>query len=59
MDSLWSIEDLSQYLQVPVGTLYQWRSRKYGPPGVKVGRVIRYRPADVAAWLNSLTEMAS
>ena len=28
---LWSVEDLSDFLQVPVKTLYQWRLRGYGP----------------------------
>ena len=31
-DNLWTIERTSQYLGVPVATLYQWRHRRTGPP---------------------------
>ncbi|MEU7903002.1 helix-turn-helix domain-containing protein [Actinoplanes sp. NPDC049118] len=47
---LWSISRTSQYLGIPVGTLYQWRHRRIGPPARKVGRHLRYDPADVYAW---------
>ncbi|MBG0568088.1 helix-turn-helix transcriptional regulator [Actinoplanes aureus] len=49
-ENLWSIERTSQYLGVPVGTLYQWRHRRTGPRARKVGRHLRYDPADVRAW---------
>ncbi|GAA3624553.1 hypothetical protein GCM10022223_47040 [Kineosporia mesophila] len=52
---LWSIEDVSEYLGVPVQTLYSWRTRHYGPPARKVGKYLRYKEEDVAAWLDSLT----
>jgi predicted DNA-binding transcriptional regulator AlpA len=48
---LWSIEDVSEFLRVPVGTLYQWRYRRIGPRAFKVGRHLRYDPADVRSWL--------
>lgn len=51
-DRLWTVTDVSHYLGVPVGTLYQWRSRRLGPPGLRVGRHLRYRPAEVARWLD-------
>jgi predicted DNA-binding transcriptional regulator AlpA len=51
-DELWSIEDVSAYLRVPVGTLYQWRYRRTGPRAFKVGRHLRYDPADVRSWLS-------
>jgi excisionase family DNA binding protein len=52
-DRLWSVEDVSAYLLVPVETLYQWRKRKYGPPAARVGRHLRYDPADVRAWVKA------
>jgi DNA-binding transcriptional MerR regulator len=55
MSKLWSIEDVSEFLGVPVKTLYGWRSKRYGPPGKRVGRYVRYRPEDVVAWLDSIT----
>jgi hypothetical protein len=29
---LWRITQVSEFLGIPVGTLYQWRHRGYGPP---------------------------
>jgi predicted DNA-binding transcriptional regulator AlpA len=37
---------------VPVKTLYQWRYKGVGPAGVRVGRHLRYRAADVEAWID-------
>lgn len=48
---LLTIEDLSKYLCVPIGTLYRWRSRGEGPVGYKVGKHVRFRQRDVEAWL--------
>jgi len=48
---LWSIQDTAEFLRVPIGTLYQWRHRRLGPPAFKVGRHLRYDPAVVRAWV--------
>jgi len=48
---LLSPDDLAEYLAVPVKTVYNWRTEKKGPRGVKVGRHLRFRRADVEAWL--------
>lgn len=48
---LWSITETAAFLRIPVGTLYQWRHRRTGPRASKVGRHLRYNPADVRAWL--------
>lgn len=50
-DELWSIQDTAAFLRVPVGTLYQWRHRRIGPPAFKLGRHLRYDPAAVRAWV--------
>lgn len=47
---LWGIEEVAGYLDVPVNTVYAWRCKGYGPKGRKVGKYVRYRPADVEAW---------
>jgi len=54
MERLWTVDDVANYLGVPVKTLYQWRHRGYGPPSRRVGRYLRYRPDDVIAWFDSL-----
>lgn len=57
-DRLWGIKDVAAYLDVPVQTVYQWRSKDYGPPGVRVGRYVKYRPEDVRAWVAALVRAA-
>ncbi|MEU0154421.1 helix-turn-helix transcriptional regulator [Micromonospora fulviviridis] len=51
-ERLWSVADVSAFLGIPVGTLYQWRHRRIGPRASRVGRHLRYDPADVRAWFN-------
>ena len=48
---LWTIKQVSDFLNVPVGTLYQWRYKGYGPPAWKVGKALRYDAAAVRRWL--------
>lgn len=55
--NLWGPSDVAAYLGVPVGTVYQWRSRGGGPPGRRVGKYVRYRPADVEAWFDAQSEV--
>src|SRR4029453_6288415 len=43
-DRLWSVEEVSYYLGVPVGTLYSWRGGGAGPRGRGVGRSFPLRP---------------
>jgi excisionase family DNA binding protein len=58
-EPLWTVGDLARYLSVPVKTLYQWKWRGDGPPVHKVGRHLRYDPADVRRWLTSLGDRAA
>ena len=50
VDPLWTIRDVSAYLAVPVGTLYQWRHRGEGPPAIRLGRHLRYDSGSVHRW---------
>ena len=51
-ESLMTVEELADYLSVPVKTVYRWRLTGAGPRGAKVGRYIRFRRADVDSWLD-------
>jgi excisionase family DNA binding protein len=51
MDKLMTNPELAAYLQVPLSTVYEWRYRRTGPPGVRIGKHVRYREADVERWL--------
>lgn len=59
MSRLWTIEDVSEFLGVPVKTLYDWRTRNYGPEGKRVGKYVRYKPEDVVAWFDTLDDHAA
>ncbi len=48
---LWTIEDLSAYLSVPIATIYKWRTTGEAPRAHKIGRYLRWAPADVFDWL--------
>lgn len=51
---LWTIHEASQYLGVPVSTLYYWSYRgEGGPPILRVGRLLRYDAEQVAHWARS------
>ena len=52
-EALWGPAETSRYLHVPVGTLYRWRVIGDGPPAYRVGRHLRYDPAEVRAWVRT------
>ncbi|WP_109523888.1 MULTISPECIES: helix-turn-helix transcriptional regulator [Nocardia] len=43
-------QELANRLKLPVKTLAIWASKGTGPRFAKIGRFVRYRAADVAAW---------
>ncbi|MGB5169554.1 MAG: helix-turn-helix domain-containing protein [Acidimicrobiia bacterium] len=49
---LLTVQDLADYLDVPVATIYAWRYRRQGPPGFRVGRHLRFRWSDVEQWIS-------
>ncbi len=53
-DRLWSVKDVAAYLDIPVQTIYQWRTKGYGPPGVRMGKHVRFDPDEVRAWVKTL-----
>jgi excisionase family DNA binding protein len=59
MGKLWGPKEVAEYLGIPVQTIYQWRTRGYGPPGRRIGKHVRYLPEDVREWFIKLsTEVA-
>lgn len=53
-EKLLTKEDVAEILGVTVGTLAVWRATKrYNLPYVKSGRLVRYRPEDVDAFIAS------
>jgi excisionase family DNA binding protein len=52
LNRLLTVQDLADYLDVPVATIYAWRYRRQGPPGFRVGRHLRFRLSDVERWIS-------
>lgn len=50
-DKLMRPDEVSEFLNVPVSRLYQWKARRYGPTAIVVGRGLRYRRSDVESFL--------
>lgn len=55
MDNLWNEKKCGDYLGKAVATLQKDRVRGSGPPFAKVGRLVRYDPDVVRAWVASQT----
>lgn len=53
MKTFFSPEELSEYLSVPLNTVYAWRRKRIGPAGHVIGKHVRYRIADVDSWVES------
>ncbi|MGW8327958.1 helix-turn-helix domain-containing protein [Streptomyces sp. NPDC055897] len=51
-------EDLVTMFSLPsVETVYQWRRKRIGPAGFRVGKHVRYDPAAVARWVAEQTDL--
>ncbi|MGW0144514.1 helix-turn-helix transcriptional regulator [Streptomyces sp. NPDC003333] len=44
-------DDIAEMFEVPLETVYQWRRKRTGPPGFRIGKYVRYDPADVHAYV--------
>ena len=52
-DRLWSLPETAAYLGMAEATLHQWLYKGTGPRSYKVGRLRKYRPAEVEEWLQA------
>ena len=51
--ALMTTDEAAEVCRTTPGTLEQWRHRGEGPQFVKLGRAVRYRRADLDAWIES------
>jgi excisionase family DNA binding protein len=51
LSRLLTVQELADLLQIPAQTIYTWRYKRIGPPAVPMGKYLRFRAEDVAAWL--------
>jgi excisionase family DNA binding protein len=54
-DKLMIVREVADYLGVPTATVYTWNSRGTGPKYRRIGRHVRWRRAEVDAWIDSHT----
>src|SRR5690606_5441730 len=47
LDPLLSIDELADYLGLPVRTIYAWRTEGKGPRGVLLGKHVKFYVSDV------------
>ena len=50
------VEELAEYLGVPVQTIYDWRMSGKAPRALKIGKHLRFALSDVRAWLTERYE---
>jgi excisionase family DNA binding protein len=53
---LLTVNQVADILGCSPWTLYAWRGRGEGPPSLKVGSRVRYRPEEVDRWIESQEE---
>lgn len=51
LDALWTEVQVAAFLGISIKTMAPWRNRGRGPRFIKVGHLVRYRPADVRAYV--------
>ncbi|MFN8193679.1 MAG: helix-turn-helix domain-containing protein [Nocardioidaceae bacterium] len=56
LEPLIEVEELAEYLGVPVQTIYDWRLSGRAPRAFKLGKHLRFAVSDVQAWLDDQHE---
>lgn len=52
-ETLYTEHDVARVTRMSVASVRRWRLLRRGPTYIKIGAAVRYRPADVEAWLAS------
>lgn len=50
-DALWTFQDVSAHIGIPVPTLRRWRQDGNGPAGIRMGKHVRFRRSTVLQWI--------
>lgn len=53
IEDLLTETDVAKKLRVTLACLRRWRLERRGPKFIKLGALVRYRPDDIADWLES------
>lgn len=57
VEKLLTTKEVAEWLRVSLTTLHKWRKEQAGPPAVQLGNRLRYRRAEVEAWLDEHVEV--
>lgn len=58
LEPLLSIEELAEYLDIPVSTIRDWRTDGKGPRAIRLGGRLRFAVSDVRTWLGEQREIS-
>jgi predicted DNA-binding transcriptional regulator AlpA len=53
IEALLTEHDVARITGLSVASVRRWRLLRQGPKYLKIGAAVRYRPEDIAAWLES------
>lgn len=56
LEPLLNINELAEYLGVPVSTIYDWRTNGKGPRAYRFGKRIMFGVTDIHAWMDTMRE---
>lgn len=57
LEPLMGVEELAEYLGVPVQTIYDWRVAGTAPRAFKFGKRLKFAVADVIDWMRAHREV--
>jgi predicted DNA-binding transcriptional regulator AlpA len=52
IETLLNEHDVARITGLSVASVRRWRILRQGPKYLKIGAAVRYKPEDIAAWLN-------
>lgn len=56
LEPLLNVNELADYLGVPVSTIYDWRTNGKGPRAYRFGKRIMFGVTDIHAWMETVRE---
>ena len=56
LEKLFNINELAEYLRVPVSTIYEWRAKGRAPRAHHYGKHLTFAASDVKAWVDAQKE---
>lgn len=52
LEGLWTADEVAAFVGLHVQTIYE-KARLGEIPSLKIGRVLRFRPSEIQAWVNA------